>query len=249
MSLSNRIRPLPAARAEEVHPDDTPGGLKKLCRENGLSLVLFGLFVLFLVGQSLFGWAEHNATSREHGEKVIGYLPYLLTGHFWEAVFENWESEFLQMGAFVVLTSLFYQKGSAESKKLPEEGENPQDEDPQRKREDADAPGPVRRGGPMLRLYERSLCSTLFLFFALSFAGHAVAGAREYSQDQTAHGEPGVTALQYLGTSRFWFESMQNWQSEFLAVLTLVLLSIWLRAKGSPESKPVAAPHHQTGSE
>jgi hypothetical protein len=106
----------------------------------------------------------------------------------------------------------------------------------------------VRRGGLALWLYEQSLTLALFLLFAISFAGHAIAGAKEYSQDQLAHGEHSVTALQYLGTSRFWFESLQNWQSEFLAVFALVVLSIWLRGKGSPESKPVAAPHSQTGS-
>jgi hypothetical protein len=224
-------------------------GLSDVLRANGLSLVVGTLFLLFWGGQSVAGWIEHNQTAQAHGQQVLGFLPYLLTGHFWEATFENWESEFLQMAAFVLLTSFLYQKGSAESKKLPEEGENPGDEDPDQERTRPDAPRPVRRGGWRLWLYEQSLCLTLALLFLVSFAGHAIAGAREYSQDQLAHGEPGVTALQYLGCARFWFESLENWQSEFLAVLSLVVLSIWLRAKGSPESKPVAAPHHQTGSD
>jgi hypothetical protein len=222
-------------------------GLGEVLRENSLSIVMFGLFLLFLAGQSAAGWMEYNQTARDHGEQVLRYLPYLLSGHFWEAVFENWESEFLQMAAYVVLTSCLVQKGSAESKKLPEEGENPQDEDPAQDRTNPDAPGPVKRGGWALRLYEQSLGIALALFFLLSFAGHALAGAREYSQEQVAHGEPAVTVMQYLGTARFWFQSLQNWQSEFLAVYALVVLSIWLRSKGSPESKPVAAPHRETG--
>jgi hypothetical protein len=220
-------------------------GLKDVLRENGLSLVLFGLFALFLGAQSVVGWHEHSQEAREHGRAVLSYLQYLTSGHFLEAVFENWESEFLQMAAYVFLTSFLYQKGSAESKKLDEE--NPQDADPNQERDRPDAPGPVKRGGLALWIYQRSLCLTLSLFFLLSFVGHAIGGAREYSQEQVAHGELAVSAWQYLGTSRFWFESFQNWQSEFLSVAAIVLLSIWLRQKGSPESKPVDAPHSQTG--
>ncbi|MGV3724349.1 MAG: DUF6766 family protein [Actinomycetota bacterium] len=220
-----------------------------MLRENGLSLTLLALFLLFLFGQSIAGWLQFNETAKEHGEQTVRYLPYLLTPHFWEAVFENWESEFLQMAAYVWLTSCLVQKGSAESKKPPREGENPQDEIPPEARTDPQAPAPVRKGGWLLHLYQRSLSLSLAGFFLLSFAGHAVAGAREYSQDQVAHGEEAVSAVQYLWTSRFWFESLQNWQSEFLAVLALVLLSVWLREKGSPESKPVASSHSHTGAD
>jgi hypothetical protein len=209
---------------------------------------MFGFFALFLVGQSLAGWHDFNETARQHGEHTLRYLPYLGTGHFWEAVFENWESEFLQMAANVLLTASQVHKGSSESNKPPEEGENPQDEDPAKAAGQPDAPGPVRRGGLALRLYEHSLSLVLTAFFLLSFAGHAIAGSREYSQEQVAHGEPAATVWQYLGSSKFWFESLQNWQSEFLAVFAIVVLSIWLRQRGSPESKPVAAPHPETGS-
>ena len=243
MSLVRSQHPTASGAPEEA----ASRGLQGVLRDNGLSLVMFGLFFLFLIGQSIAGWLEYNDTAREHHQAVVAFLSYLHTGHFFEALFENWESEFLQMGAYVALTACLIQKGSAESRKPPEEGENPQDEDPNDKRNDPNAPGPVRKGGFALWLYEQSLALALFLLFALSFAGHAIAGAKEFSQDQVAHGEHAVTALQYLGTSRFWFESLQNWQSEFLAVFSLVVLSIWLRGKGSPESKPVAAPHSQTG--
>jgi hypothetical protein len=244
MSLSNRTQSAPATPAHDVtdHP-----GIKSFLRENGLSVALFALFLLFLAGQSVTGWLVYNDDAREHGQRAVAFVQYLLTGHFWEAVFENWESEFFQMAAYVGLTACLYQRGSAESKKLPDEGENSQDEDPSTQRDNPDAPWPVRAGGWCLWLYEHSLCTALSLLFLISFIGHAIGGAKEYSQEQLAHGHHAVSTLQFLGSSQFWFESMQNWQSEFLAVFTLVVLSIWLRGKGSSQSKPVAAPHCKTG--
>ena len=108
---------------------------------------------------------------------------------------------------------------------------------------------PVRKGGIWLRLYESSLSIALLSIFVFSIVMHAIGGAEAYSQEQMEHGERPVSFLEYFGTSRFWFESFQNWQSEFLAIGAMIVLSIFLRQKGSPESKPVAAPHHKTGSE
>jgi hypothetical protein len=159
-------------------------------------------------------------------------------------VFENWESEFLQMGAFIVLTVLLVQRGSAESK---QEDADPRDEDPAQHRDDPDAPWPVRRGGLWLRLYENSLFVAFVVLFLGSIVGHAVAGAREFSEEQEAHWQGAVSALHYVTTSQFWFESFQNWQSEFLAVGSIVVLTIFLRQKGSAESKPVHAPNRETG--
>ncbi len=206
---------------------------------------MFGLFALFLLGMSLAGQREYNEEQTEHGEETVSYVGYLQTGHFVEAVFENWESEFLQMGGFVLLTVFLFQKGSPESKKL--EGEAV-DEDP-RDSDGEDAPWLVRTGGVKLWLYERSLTIALFTLFFVSFALHAAAGAREYSAEQVAHGGSEIGMLAYIATSRFWFESLQNWQSEFLAVGALVVLSVYLRQRGSPESKPVAAAHAETGTE
>ena len=159
---------------------------------------------------------------------------------------ENWESEFLQMFLFVVLTAVLYQRGSAESKKLHRS--DPVERDPRRYKNKRMAPWPVRRGGIALKLYENSLSLTLLAVFLTCFALHAASGARRYNEEQAHHGRPErVTTLRYLGTSRFWFESFQNWQSEFLAVGAMVVLSIWLRQRGSPESKPVDAPHSKTG--
>ena len=219
--------------------------MRRTLRENGLSITLFALFFFSLVGQSVTGHHEYNQDQQEHGQPSVGYVEYLKSGHFIEAVFENWESEFLQMAAYVVLTIFLYQKGSSESKKI--DTIEDVDVDPRRFQQQKDAPWPVRRGGLILKLYENSLGIALFLLFLLSFALHAIGGVEEYNQDQAEHGAAPISLIQYLGSSRFWFESFQNWQSEFLSIGVMVVLSIFLRQKGSPESKPVASPHSETG--
>jgi hypothetical protein len=220
--------------------------MPRFFRENGLSLVLFGVFFFSLVGQYLTGMEEYNKDQRDHRQPIVSHVEYLSTGHFIEAVFENWESEFLQMAAYVILTVFLIQKGSSESRK-PDTVER-QDVVPETARADKDSPYPVRRGGFILKLYENSLSIALLALFAASFALHAYGGAKDYNQEQAAHGETEmVTTLEYIGTSRFWFESFQNWQSEFFSMGMMVVLSIFLRQKGSPESKPVDSPHSETG--
>jgi hypothetical protein len=232
-------------RNPAAHPHMKASGARRVLRDNGLSIVLLALFVGFVIGQSLVGHAEYISEQESHGLGAVGYWQYLLSPHFLEATTENWESEFLQMFGYVLLTAMLFQRGSAESKD-PDKPE-PVDRDPSTSADKADAPSPVRRGGLVLKLYENSLSLAFLLLFLVSFVLHAASGAREYSSDQLAHGEPAVSTLAYLGTSRFWFESLQNWQSEFLAIAAMVLLTIHLRQRGSPESKPVDAPHSQTG--
>jgi hypothetical protein len=219
--------------------------MRRILYENGLSLAMLGLFVLCVVGQSAAGHGKYNAERQEHGQSPLGYSEYLGTGHFLEALAENWESEFLQMGAYVLLTAFLRQKGSPESKKL--EGEEPVDADPARSRTNPQAPWPVRRGGLLLTLYRYSLTIALFLLFGLTFVLHAIGGVREYNADQVVHGGAPISLISYLGTAIFWFESLQNWQSEFLSLGVMILLSIVLRQQGSPESKPVDHPHGETG--
>ncbi len=200
---------------------------------------------MLVVALIFTGHQVYNQDQLEHGGSTISLWSYFGQGHFWEAVFENWESEFLQMAAYIVFTVGLRQKGSAESKKL--EGKEKVDADPRLVRDKENAPWPVRRGGVVLTLYEHSLGIAFGLLFLLSFVAHALGGAADYSQEQLLHGGAPVSAWEYLATSRFWFESFQNWQSEFLAVGSIVVLSIFLRQRGSPESKPVAAPQPQTG--
>jgi len=216
-----------------------------LLRSNGLSIVVFALFFAFLLGQSIVGHLERNEDRQQHGQPTVSYVQYLGSSHFLEATMENWESEFLQMFFFIVLTAFLYQKGSAESKKLHED--EAVDRDPRKSRPKKNAPWPVRKGGFVLTLYEHSLSLAFLLMFLLSFTLHAVGGAGEFNEEQKEHGgHEHVSAIGYMGTSRFWFESMQNWQSEFLAVGSMVVLSIFLRERGSKESKPVDNPHSET---
>jgi hypothetical protein len=219
--------------------------MRRFWRNNGLSAVLVAMFLVALAGQSVAGHRYFNQEQRDHGRPEIGFGSYLANPAFLEATMENWESEFLQMAVYVVLTAVLFQKGSAESKD-PDKPAEPVDRDPDPRR--PGAPGPVRRGGRALALYRNSLSLTLIALFLASFVLHAVGGAGEYNEEQAAHGQPDrVTTLQYLGTARFWLESLQNWQSEFLSIAAMVMLSIVLRQHGSPESKPVDAAHGETG--
>jgi hypothetical protein len=221
--------------------------IHRVLRDNGLSLVLFGLFASSLLGQALAGHHHYNDEQVEHGQPTVSMTEYLRSGDFLEATAENWESEFLQMGAYVLFTCFLFQRGSAESKKIG--ASEAVDRDPRRFKNKHGVPWPVRRGGWALRLYSNSLSLAFLLLFALSFILHAIGGTRAHNEEQIAHGGETISVIEYLGSARFWFESLQNWQSEFLAIAMMVVLSIFLRQRGSPESKPVDAPHHQTGSE
>jgi hypothetical protein len=219
--------------------------MRRILRDNGLLIVNLALFLIFLAAMTLAGEGAYNADQLAHHQAAVSFWHYLTTGAYVEAVFENWESEFLQMGMYVVLTAYLFQRGSSESKPIGEAA--PQDADPR----DADlrtsVPWPVRQGGLVLKVYENSLALFFFLLFFLSIWLHAVGGARAYSEEQLAHGEAAVSIWQYVMTSQFWFESFQNWQSEFLAVACIVGASVYLRQRGSSESKPVAEPHKATG--
>lgn len=219
--------------------------MKRWLREHGLLLVNGSLFVAFFVGMAITGWHVASNEALRHDEAAESLSSYLASGDFYEAVFENWESEFLQMGSYVVLTVFLFQKGSSESKPLDRAA--PQDEDPRNHAKDRNAPWPVRRGGLPLLVYENSLFLLFLILFVGSFVGHAFSGAASYSEELVQHGQDPVTAGQYLGTAQFWFESFQNWQSEFMVVALLIGAAVYLRQRGSSESKPVHAPHAETG--
>jgi hypothetical protein len=219
--------------------------MRRFLRDNGLSVALFSLFLISLVGQALTGWRAQAEELRLHGLPEIGFLPYLTSGHFISAVFENWESEFLQMAAYVLLTIFLFQKGASESKKPDED--NPEDESPSAHRGDPDAPGPVHRGGLLLKLYSHSLSIALVTLFLASFWLHLAGSTRRINEEALEHPQPPQTITDTLVDPQFWYESFQNWQSEFLSVAVLVVFSIYLRQRGSSQSKPVAAPHGETG--
>lgn len=219
--------------------------MRQWLMQHSLSVVMFGLFAIFLVGLSFTGVRHYNNEQQIHGQPEATYVEYVRSGDFAEAVFENWESEFLQMGMYVLFTAFLFQKGSAESKKL--RGKEAVDAQPHSSKY---APWPVRQGGAVLKVYEHSLSISLLLLFVLSFGLHAAGGAHATCAENQAHGQMECqNTVQYMTTSKFWYESFQNWQSEFLAVGALVVLSIYFRQKGSPDSKPVNTPHSKTGSE
>lgn len=210
---------------------------------NGLSIVFISLFLIALIAQVFFGWKQHNQELEELGGSALGLAQYLASGHFFSATFENFQSEFLQMALYVILTISLRQIGSAESKDLVKPEEVDREPDPGRK----DAPGPVKRGGWRLRLYKHSLSIAFVVMFLLSWLGHLYGSFTDFNDEHRLHGQPQKDLTAFLGEPNFWFETFQNWQSEFLSVASIVVLSIFLRQKGSPESKPVDAPHMETG--
>ncbi|RYY49471.1 MAG: hypothetical protein EOO06_07015 [Chitinophagaceae bacterium] len=217
--------------------------MQKFFRRNSLSLVFIGLFLLSFLGQVYFGLQEYNKERLEDGAPAVGLAKYLTAGHFIQATFENWESEFLQMALLVWLSIFLYQKGSSESKKFDGTDEVDREPDPAK----PDAPGPVKSGGWALAIYKNSLTLVLLLLFMLSVCLHFYGSMKDNNARHLLKGEPLERASQYFTDSRFWFESFQNWQSEFLSVFAIIFLSIFLRQKGSPQSKPVDAPHSETG--
>jgi hypothetical protein len=216
--------------------------MRRWVKLNGLSLVMFGAFLVFVVLQSIFGWKYNNQDLAEHGAAVQSYWSYLGSGEFAESTFENWESEFLQMGSYVLLAAYLVQKGSPESKPIDE----PPGEDDGRVV--PAAPWPVKQGGAVLWLYENSLALALFGLFALSFVLHLLGATAAYNDEQALHGQSAASIGDFALNPQFWFQSMQNWQSEFLSVAVLIVLSVFLRQRGSSQSKPVEAPHAKTGS-
>jgi amino acid transporter len=221
-----------------------PRETKNFLRNNGLSILMFGLFVVFTIGVSFTGWTNNNETLKTHGQPQQTYTGYITSGEFIEAIFENWESEFLQMAALVIATIFLYQRGSADSKKL--RGPNEVDTSSRYSIIRGDPSDRIKAAKELLR--SNALGLALITLFLFSFALHAVGGAAAHNSEAAAHGEPAISVMTYIRTAQFWFESFQNWQSEFLAVGTLLVLSIYLRQRGSPESKPIGESNRRTGS-
>jgi len=240
--VTSTLRPSAESALQREAPPAPP---RSFWRDNALSIASLCAFLVFVVGMTLTGWHQFNADQLSHHDPTVSLTGYLGTGHFFEALFENWESEFLQMGAYVVLTAYLIQRGSAESKKVDEHDET--DDDPRAADLRKDVPWPVRKGGIWIVLYENSLAIAFVLLFLGAMLGHVLGGVAEYNNELVSHGEHAVSTWGYFTSSQFWFESFQNWQSEFLAVFSIVVLTIFLRQRGSSESKPVAAPHRQTG--
>jgi hypothetical protein len=218
--------------------------MAKFFKDNGLTIVLMLLFLGSLVGQWLTGVRFENQQLTEHGEAPISAVAFLSDVTFLSTVVENWESEFLQMAMYVIWTAVLFQRGSAESKDPDAE---PRDPALNRRARSPTAPSPLRARPTVRWIYAHSLGLALLLLFVISFTLHWYFSALQAAQEAAQHGEAAEPIWAYLASPQLWFESFQNWQSEFLSAAVLVVLSIWLRQTNSPESKAVTAPHNQTG--
>jgi hypothetical protein len=215
----------------------------KIIKDNSLTIVLLLMFLASLVGHWLSGWAVENEELARHGRETLSRLAYLRDPAFISSVFENWESEFLQMSMYVVLTAFLFQRGSAESN----DPDEPQRDENVSQQITPSSPPPLRGHVLVREVYAHSLGLVLFGLFVISFVLHWLHSAKAAASEAVQHGEKAVSAMAYLGDPQLWFESFQNWQSEFLSTAVLVVLSIFLRQKNSPESKGLAAPNSQTG--
>lgn len=217
----------------------------RMIRDNGLTIVLSLATIACLFGMIVSGLSVYNQELVQHGRVALSAGQYAHSGHFLSALFENWESEFLQMSAYVVLTAFLYQRGSSESKDPDKKAA--QDINPEAEMQRSGAPALLRSGRLLRTVYSYSLGLALFGLFVLSFALHLWQSAASNAAENTMHGSLPPSIGAHLMSAQFWFESFQNWQSEFLSTAVVVVFSIFLRFKGSPESKPVGASHAETG--
>jgi hypothetical protein len=224
-------------------------GVRGFVRENSLSLFFLAIFLAALVGQAISGHSLYNQDQVEHHEATVSFWRYLSSSHFAQGVMENWQSEYLQFALFALATVWLLQKGSPESKPLHKAGTESDQEQKIGPYADESSPSWAKARGIRTAIYSNSLIIVMGLVFIASWAAQSVSGWTVYNQDQTAHHEATVSWLTYLGSSDFWNDTFQNWQSEFLAVGSFAVLTIFLRQRGSPESKPVGAEHDDdTGS-
>jgi hypothetical protein len=217
-------------------------------RNNSLSLVFGILFLATVFGQSLAGHRAYNQEQGEHDLPTVSYARYLTSSDFGEAVTENWQSEFLQFSLFILATIWLIQRGSNESKKHEEAGLESDEQQLIGEHAQRNSPRWAKLGGWRTHLYSNSLLLLMMALFFTSWFAQSATGWTKYNEQQKAHNEDPVSWGTYVSTSDFWEDTLQNWQSEFLAVGTMAVFTVYLRQRGSPESKPVGAPHTETGS-
>jgi hypothetical protein len=227
----------------------------RLLRDQGLTLFFLVIFLISLAGQAVAGFNLYNDDQVEHARllsqspETISFGRYLTSSHFAQATTENWQSEYLQFALFAFATVWLIQKGSTESKEPGQEGRESDEEQKVGRYARPDSPRWAKVGGWRTRVYENSLIIVMTVVWLWSWFAQSVSGWSEYNADQIDHERATVTWIGYLGSSDFWFTTLQNWQSEFLAVGSFAAFTIYLRQRGSPESKPVGAAHADTGVE
>jgi hypothetical protein len=217
-------------------------------RNNSLSVFFGILFLVTVFAQSLAGYRVHNEEQLEHGSPTISYGRYLVSSDFGEAVTENWQSEFLQFSFFIFATVWLIQRGSNESKKPEEVGLESEQKQQLGPYAQHNSPAWAKVGGIRTWIYSNSLLLVMTTIFFAAWFAQSVTGWTKYNAEQREHEAAAVSWAGYVTRADFWEDTLQNWQSEFLAVGTMAVFTIYLRQRGSPESKPVGAPHSETGS-
>jgi hypothetical protein len=220
----------------------------RFVRENSLSLFFGAILLLALAGQSVAGQRQYNADATEHGQASISWIRYVVSPEFGGDVLENWQSEFLQFSLYILATVWLLQRGSNESKPLDDAGLETDEQQRVGKFAQEDSPRWSKAAGLRRTIYSNSLLLLMAVIFFLSWFGQSLDGWRAFNNTQDEHDSPHVGYGDYLVNADFWDRTFQNWQSEFLAVGAMAVFTIYLRQRGSPESKPVGAPHDETGS-
>ena len=223
--------------------------MRRFVRHNSLSLFFLVIFLAALVGQAIAGHQLHNQEQLEHGSETVSIWAYVTSSAFGNAVMENWQSEYLQFTLMIMATVWLLQRGSPESKKLDKGGQESDREQKLGRHARRDSPLWARTGGVVTAIYSNSLLILMALIFLGSWFAQSVTGWTEFNAEQLAHGGQEVGWLSFVGSAAFWESTLQNWQSEFLAVGSFAVFAIYLRQRGSAESKPVGAPHDATGVE
>jgi hypothetical protein len=219
--------------------------MRRFVRDNGIALFFGALFLGSLVTQAWTGWHVFNHDAQAHGSETIGLGRYLISSHFGQAVLENWQSEWLQFLLFALATMFVVQKGSPESE---EEATMSSDKDERIGRyAQPESPRWAKAGGFRTTVYSYSLLIVMSVLFVGSWAGQSVTGWTEHNAEQSEHGQPATSWSGYVRSAEFWEDTVQNWQSEFLVIGAVAIFSVFLRARHSAESKPVGAPHAETG--
>ena len=221
----------------------------KTLRNHGLALFFLAIFVATLVGQAFTGQDAFNHAQVAHGSDAISIGRYVTSSEFWVDVLENWQSEYLQFTLYIVATVWLVQKGSPESKPLDQTGTESDEKQKVGAHADRRSPKWARVGGLRTRVYSNSLLIVMGSIWFASWLGQSVTGRIAYNAEQLDHRLAAVSWGRYVTTSDFWNRTLQNWQSEFLAVGSMAVLAIYLRQRGSPESKPVGTAHEATGIE
>jgi hypothetical protein len=220
--------------------------VKRVLRDNGLGIGFGLLFLAALVGQAFAGLANYNNQQIADGAQTVSFFQFVASSNFVVEVAENWQSEYLQFFLYIFATVWLIQRGSPESKMPHEAGPESDEQQKLGAYTTKDSPAWARAGGWRTRVFSNSLCLTMGVIFLLSWLAQSLAGVVVYNAEQLANREAPVSWLSYLGSADFWDRTLQNWQSEFLAIGSMAVLSIYLRQRGSPESKPVGEPHVTT---